>query len=141
MRATEEAARRLLEMVERGIAPLDEMLGNRLSALRQRREELIRLKAAAARQRRSPGLTLAPDQVEEFCGPMRERLLSADIATRQRYLRLFVERIEVDDAEVRLTGRKDRLEARLRPSAGLEPVPSFVPEWCPRPDSNGRPTV
>jgi site-specific DNA recombinase len=129
LRATEEAIRRLLEMVERGIAPLDDMLGNRLSELRQRREELIRVKAAAARQRHSPAPTLAPEQLDAFCAAMREKLLSADLSTRQRYLRLFVERIDVGDAEVRLSGRKDRLEAGM--GGGQEPVPSFVRKWRP----------
>jgi site-specific DNA recombinase len=143
LHAVDEATRRLLELVERGIAPLDDLLGNRLSELRQRREEAIRLKAAAARQRQSPKSGIAPDQLEAFCASMRERLLSADTATRQSYLRLFVERIDVDDAEVRMGGRNDRLEAGLRPRLGgpSEAVPSFVPRWRPRPDSNGRPTV
>jgi site-specific DNA recombinase len=139
LRATEEATRRLLEMVERGIAPLDTMLGNRLSELRQRREELIRVKAAATRQRHSSAPTMAPAQLEAFCAAMREKLLSADLSTRQRYLRLFLERIDVDDAEVRLSGRKDRLEAGM--AAGRELVPSFVQKWRPREDLNLRPTV
>ncbi len=143
LRATEEAIRRLLEMVERGIAPPDDMLAHRLTELRQQREERIRVKEAAARQRRARAPTLAPNEIEGFCAAMREKLLSADLPTRQRYVRLFVERIDVDDTEVRLSGRNDRLEAGLRSGHddAAEPVPSFVRKWRPRRDSNTRPTV
>ena len=41
---------------------------------------------------------------------MRKQRLSADIATRKADLRLFVERVEVDDAEERLFGSKGALE-------------------------------
>jgi len=137
--ATEEAIRRLLEMVERGIAPLDDILAHRLGELRQRRDELTRLQAATAHQRRAPARPLAPAQLAAFCAAMREKLLSADLSTRQRYLRLFVERIDVDDTEVRLCGPKDRLETSLR--SGTDPlsesVPSFVQGWRPLPEGNG----
>ncbi|HEV2548407.1 MAG TPA: recombinase family protein [Stellaceae bacterium] len=148
LRANEEATNRLFDMVGRGIAPLDDALGKHLATLRQRREELLRLKAAVERQRAIPRRTIEPHQLGAFCKAMREQLLSADIATRKAYLRLFVERIEVDDAEVRLFGRKDTLETALRqerelPQAG---VPSFDQRWRPRGDekinaenaSNGR---
>ena len=140
LRATDEAIRRLYEMVERGIAPLDHTLGNRLAELRQRREELLRLRAMVDRQRRLPKLAIEPSQIDAFCAGMREQLLSADIATRKAYLRLFVQRIEVDDSEVRMFGSREALATGLH---ALPPgaVPSSVREWRPRGDSNTRPTV
>src|SRR6185437_8240354 len=140
LRATDKAIERLYEMVERGIAPLDDTLRNRLAELRQRRDELLRLKAAAERQRRMPIHTLDPKQIEAFCAAMRERLLTADAATRKAYLRLFVQRIEVDDSEIRMFGSKDALDSGLQPEPGDQPVPGFVREWRPRGDSNTRPT-
>lgn len=130
---------RLYALVEQGIAPLDDTLGNRLAELRQRREEALRLKAMAERRRVSPIAKLSAERISAFCDAMRTRLLTADSGTRKAYLRLFVERIEVDDAEVRMFGRKDTLERSL---SGEEPeVPSFVQGWRPRGDSNTRPSV
>ena len=142
LRANEEATNRLFDMVGRGIAPLDDALGKHLATLRQRREELLRLKAAFERQRAIPRRTIEPHQLSAFCEAMRTQLLGADIATRKAYLRLFVERIEVDDAEVRLFGRNDTLEAALREQGDAKvKVPSFDQGWRPRGDSNTRPTV
>jgi site-specific DNA recombinase len=131
LRQIEDGTRRLYEMVERGVAPADELLGNRLSELRQRREEVLRLKGMAERQRALPRRQIAPEQLEEFCAAMRGQLTGADIATRKAYLRLFVERIEVDDAEVRMSGPNAALEAGLRQKAGGGGVPTFIPEWRP----------
>ena len=47
-------------MVERGVASLDDTLTNRLSELRQRRDEALRLKGIAERQREIPVLGHRP---------------------------------------------------------------------------------
>ena len=41
---------------------------------------------------------------------MREHIASGDIAFRKAYLSSLVDRIEVDDREIRICGRKDVLE-------------------------------
>lgn len=129
---------RLYEMVERGISPLDETLSARLAELRGRREEALRLKRAMERQRDLPSPPVAPGGILAFCEAMQAQLLRTDIATRKTYLRLFVERIEIDDAEVRMFGPKGALEAGLRhgPTNGTSAVPTFVQDWRPRGDSN-----
>jgi site-specific DNA recombinase len=85
-----------------------------------------------------PRHLIEPGRIEQFCSAMREQLLNSDIAIRKAYLRLFVERIEVDDEEVRMFGHNGALKAGLRHDreqpAGS--VPSFVQEWRPQRDSN-----
>ena len=57
---------------------------------------------------------------------------------RQAYLRLLVDRIEVDDDQVRMFGHKDTLKGAVHGGADrLDAlVPSFVREWRPQRDSN-----
>jgi site-specific DNA recombinase len=52
----------------------------------------------------------------------------------------MVDQVEVDDAEIRIIGRRTVLE-RLVMSGGAGPaaVPSFVRKWRARRDSNSRP--
>jgi site-specific DNA recombinase len=47
-----------------------------------------------------------------------------------------VERIEVDDSEVRMSGSNAALEAALRHKSGGGGVPTFITEWRPQRDSN-----
>jgi site-specific DNA recombinase len=76
------------------------------------------------------------------CGTLlREQLQNGDPAFRKAYLNLLIDRIEVDDAEIRIQSPKSALAAaasgRLpKPSDG---VPSCVREWRTRRDSNSRP--
>ena len=75
-------------------------------------------------------------------GTMREAPLPGAPQFRRGYVRLFVDRVEVDDDEIRLRGPKAALSKAA--STGTLPapeelVPSFVREWRPRRDSNPRP--
>ena len=83
-------------------------------------------------------LVIAPERMEEFCAAMGRQLQHADIGARKAYLRLFVERIEVDDEQVRMFGHKGTLQSALQrgPEQLDKPVPSFVREWRPQWDSN-----
>jgi site-specific DNA recombinase len=134
LREADVAMSRLYEMVERGVAPLDDTLSNRLSQLRQRRDEALRLKGIAERHKQIPRSAIDPDQIDEFCEEMRKQLLETPIDTRKSYLRLFVDLIEVDDTEVRMFGPKGALERGLRQTAERPDaaVPSFVQDWRPQ---------
>jgi site-specific DNA recombinase len=132
LRETDTRLNRLYALVEHGITPMDDTLGNRLAELRQHREEALRLKATAERQRSRPATAIPEERISAFCDAMRARLLAADSGTRKAYLRLFVERIEVDDVEVRMFGRNDTLRRSL--SGDQSEVPAFIPEWRPHGD-------
>ena len=64
---------------------------------------------------------------------------------RRDHLRALAQRVEVDDREVRIMGHKSALLRALVASEGGKTagigVPSFVPKWRPRQDSNLRPTA
>ncbi len=56
-------------------------------------------------------------------------------------LNLFVDRIEVDDTEVRIFGSKSALATAISEGeqSGTDKVPAFVREWWARQDSNLQP--
>ncbi|MFT8701239.1 MAG: hypothetical protein ABF802_09615 [Acetobacter orientalis] len=89
----------------------------------------------------NPGQFITDEMIGRFSLDLRAKLADGPIAMRKEYLRAIVDRIEVDDREIRIFGRKDRLMNQLvsdRPKLNPK-VPSFGREWCPRRDSNPRP--
>lgn len=124
----------LEHMSERLFAPerlrhlLKEYLDRSVGAQAGRRERLRQLKV---------------ERLAAFGNALRQQLANGDVQFRKAYLNLFIDRVEVDDAEVRICGPKAALARAAsgglpKPSDG---VPSFVREWRPRGDSNTRPTV
>jgi site-specific DNA recombinase len=135
----DERLRRLYKLVEDGRDEVDDILKARIADLKQARE-----KACAALERaRSATRTvedISPIVVERFVRTMRERLTTGEVPFRKAYLGSLVDRIEVDDGEVRIVGRKEVLEQAVLASRQTEAgVHSFVPKWRPRQDLNLRP--
>src|SRR3954452_3221032 len=98
---------RLIDSYAEGIIDKAE-LGPRLAALRQRagklEAEAAALRDAAARTR---SLQLVIGRLESFAGVVRDRLATADWATRRDLVRALVRRIEIDDDQVRVVFRVD----------------------------------
>ncbi|MFL5064895.1 MAG: hypothetical protein ACJ8ED_09610 [Xanthobacteraceae bacterium] len=93
------------------------------------------LKRAQAAVR--PAVDINPVAVERFGEAMRERLTTGEIPLRTAYMRSIVDRVEVDDGEIRIVGRKDVLEqAVLANGTPVSGVRSFVCKWRTRQDSN-----
>jgi site-specific DNA recombinase len=137
LRDIERRRRRLWELAESEVVPAGAALKKRFVELEQEEEAHLRLKAEAERRRQYP--RPAPDarKVDAFCEAAKARLKGGDIAFRKAFLRLFISRIEVHDAEVRIVGPKRALEAGLESEEiPEEPVRSFVQGWRPLPDSN-----
>jgi site-specific DNA recombinase len=68
--------------------------------------------------------------VERFGQIMREKLTTGEVPFRKAYLGAIVDRIEIDDHQIRIVGRKDVLEQAVL--ANGQPVPgvrSFVRKW------------
>jgi hypothetical protein len=125
----DERLRRLSKLVEDGRHGLDDILSARIADLK-----LARQKAHAALERarstRRAVEDLSPIVIERFTRTMREKLTTGDIPFRKAYLGSIIDRIEVDDREVRVVGRKDVLEqAIFAIRQGEAGVHSFVPEW------------
>jgi hypothetical protein len=115
-------------LVEDGIAELDGALKERIAGLK-----VVRDAAQAALQRlRSDGraiIRLAHASSRSSPGRCASNHLG-DIAFRKAYLGAIVDRIDVDDRELRISGRKEVLEqAVIASAAGRAAVRSFVPKW------------
>ncbi len=102
-----------------------------LSQLEQEREEAIRRIAALERRQEIPRHLLTKDNMARFAAAVGERFRADDIRLRKGYVRLFVERIEVDDHEIRITGAKAKLAGGLlSPGHASAPgVPTFDAGW------------
>jgi site-specific DNA recombinase len=84
-----------------------------------------------------PEARISEDKIAAFVEVMRQNVLTGDTSFRRAYLRAVIDNVEVDDAEIRIHGRRTVLE-RLVMGGGAAPagVPSFVREWRTRQDSN-----
>src|SRR3984893_13427109 len=101
--------RRLYKMVEDDVTALDNVLGDRLAALKCERE---RAKAALERIKvqSAPQIALEPDQIERFGAFMRERITEGESTFRKAYLRSIIDAIEAGDKVIRIHGSKASLE-------------------------------
>ena len=134
-----ERLRRLYRLVEEGLAPTDAILKERIASLKATQDA-----ALAALERAQAGTRaterISPLALDRFARLMRERINSGEIPFRKAYIRSIVDRIEVDDAVVRIMGRKDVLEQAVRSGGSALPVVhSSVPKWWARQDSNLQP--
>lgn len=123
-------------LIETGLAELDSILKERIEALK-----LDRDRASAALERAKEGarqrIEISPALIEQFGCAMRAKLASGDNAFRKTYISAIVDRIEVDDDQVRIVGRKEVLEQAVRATVAVGPgVRSFVPKWRPVGESN-----
>ena len=120
------------QVIEEGTTDPDDLLQVRIVALRADRG---RARAALERARAAvrPAVDISPIVVERFGEAMRERLTTGEIPFRKAYLGSIVDRVEVDDGEIRIVGRKDVLEqAVLANGAPVPGVRSFVRKWRAR---------
>lgn len=138
----EEKLRRLYQLVEDGVTDLDDMLKERLAALKADRDRaktaLDRIHAAER-----PPATIAPELIEEFGTLMRRNISEGTIPFRKAWLRSIVDRIEVDTNAIRIIGDKANLEqviAATNAGSLREPgVRSSVRKWRDLRESNPSP--
>ena len=85
---------------------------------------------------------LSSVNVDAFASVIQKHLSDPDSAFRKNYVRMFIERVEVDDDEIRISGPKSALVGGLVESTipdTRQGVPSFDKEWWARQDSNLQP--
>jgi site-specific DNA recombinase len=140
LRTAEEKLQRLYNAIADGTLARTDSLKITASRLEQRRDELLRLISSTERKRQLPAQLLTPKNLDRFTAAMRQAIRSPENGFRKAYVRKFVERIEVDDEEVRIYGSHEALARTLaeRPTGGGAAVHGFVPEWWARQDSNLR---
>ena len=142
-RAAEAEAKlkRLYDAIENGIADVsDPLLKERVTELKSVRDQARAdaERAEGALDRAGPSIT--PQALKTFASQARRRMRTESGGYRRDHLRALAQRIEVDTKEVRIMGSKSVLlrtlvAASSGKSAGFG-VPSFVPKWRRRGDSN-----
>ena len=133
-----ERLRRLYKLVENGVADMDDLLKDRITALKADRDA-SRAALDRAKCGTRPAVNISSLVIEEFGRTMRDKFTRGEIPFRKAYLGAIVDRVEVDDREIRIVGRKDVLEQAVLGNGGFVPrVRSFVRKWRTGQDSKSR---
>lgn len=127
-----EKLKRLYQLIEDGVAEMDDLLKDRIATLKADRD-----RAEAALDRAQCGIrgkaVVSPEAAEAFGALIRPRLLEGDAPTRKAWIGAIVDRIEVDQGTIRIIGRKDVLEQAVASGGVLTPgVRTCVPKWRAR---------
>ncbi len=132
----EEKLARLYRLVEEGLTDLDDVLKDRLAALKADRAR-ARAALERAKEQLRPQIHIDPELIERFGRVMRENLSTGSVPFRKAYLQSLIASIEVDDHKVRIMGSKDLLEkAVLWNQNGQAWCSQMSTEWRTRRDSN-----
>jgi hypothetical protein len=124
--------KKLFTLVETGImTPDDPVLGERAAQIGLQRQETEDRIALLARELSAQVYQLTPERIAAFGTLLREQLKNGSVEFHKAYLNLFIDRIEVGDAEVRIRGPLSALAggASGKLSKPSDAVPSYVREW------------
>ena len=137
-RSIEEKIDRFYEAIERGNLAVTASLTKRQSKLEQEREQVIRHMAMMERRLNQPIQKLTQHDLESFSRAVKVQLMDGSPAFRKAYLRLFVERVDVGEEEIRISGSELALisAAASHDNESVPTVPTFVQDWRARQDSN-----
>ena len=109
LRETQKKIDRLYDAVADGTLENAIDLQSAVSRQKQRKDELIRQIASLGRKRDIPTKILSIRNTKAFAAAIQKQLSNLDRAFRKNYLRLFVDRVEVDDTEVQIFDLKSAL--------------------------------
>jgi hypothetical protein len=133
--------KRLYDAIENGIADLsDPMLKDRVGELKAIRDQARAdaERAQGAIERTGPSIT--PQALKTFARQARKRMRTESGGYRRDHLRALAQRVEVDAQELRIMGSKSELLRTLVAASSVKTagfgVPSSVPKWRARRDSN-----
>jgi DNA invertase Pin-like site-specific DNA recombinase len=142
LKDNELAARRLYEVIERGIVKMeDAMLQQRFHELKVRREAILTELAGLRRGAELPASLLSMRRIDDFCRALRAKLVADDKGFAKRYLRLLVAEVRFTAKEVLLKGSYAALAQAVGQNGTLAAagVPGFAPSWLPDLGSNQGP--
>jgi site-specific DNA recombinase len=118
---------RLYKLVEDGLADMADVLKGRINALKLEHD---RARAALERARTAvrPSVDISPLVLERFAAMMRENLTTGAVPFRKAMITSVVDRIEVDDTEIRIIGDKGTLERAVlgSPAPPVAGKPGFA---------------
>jgi site-specific DNA recombinase len=142
-RAAEADAKlkRLYDAIENGVADLsDPMLKERIAELKAVRDQA---RADAERAQETidrAGPIVTAQALTRFARTARKRMRTDSGGYRRDHLRALAQRVEVDAKEIRIMGSKSALLRTLVAASSAKSatfgVPSSVPKWRARGDSN-----
>ena len=142
-RAVEADAKlkRLYDAIESGVADLsDPMLKGRVAELKAIRDQAHADAERAEETINRVGPSITPQAFKTFARQARRRMRTESGGYRRDHLRALAQRIEVDAEEVRIMGSKSELLRTLVAASSAKTagfgVPSSVPKWRARKDSN-----
>lgn len=142
LKSVEDRQLRLLDAIESGIVDLDETTQRRAQQLKQAKDAL-HIQIAEARTSAIPPEIefLKPSQIDVFGKALCRLLQDKDSTLIKSYVRLFVEEIVVKDDEAIIRGSYAAMAQALHQmkmgTSNL--VPTVIPNWCARRDSNPPP--
>ncbi len=141
LRSTEEKIDRLYDALAEGVVENTDGFKRNLSKLEQRKDELIRQVSSRKRRRDVPTNILTSKNIEKFSNAAKAKLQDKDSAFRKQYLRMFVDRVEVRDDQILISGPKTALANAIANTTkpDTDKVPSYVSEWWSGQDSNPQP--
>ena len=139
----EERQQRLLDAIETGTIELDETTQRRAQQLKAGREALFIELAGVRRDTSLPAVEyLKASQVDVFGKVLRQKLLAKGSPLAKSYLNILVDEIVVEDKTATIKGSYAALAEtmqQIKMGSLNNQVPSFIPNWCARSDSNARP--
>lgn len=119
------------------LSPDDPQVASELGNIRAQKASTQADIAVLERQLDAGDRRITPAIIAKFSDLLRHKLHEPDGRTRKEYIHLLVDRVEVGDREVRITGRNAMLEraimASQTPGAA---VPKAEQKWRTRQDSN-----
>jgi site-specific DNA recombinase len=138
LRETETKIGRMLDAIQEGLAQETDLVRDRLAKLEQERDEVLRLIASLDRRQTVPATLLSPRNIRAFGQAFRNRLNAQDGSLRKAYIRELVDKVEVSQKEIRISGSAAALATSVIAATklGTATVPSFVQGWWAHQDSN-----
>ncbi len=139
IRKLEERQQRLLEAIETGTIELDETTQRRAQQHKAAREALFIELAGVRRDTSLPVVEhLKASQVDVFGKVLRQKLLASGSPLAKSYLNILVDEIVVTEKTATIKGSYDALAETMQQikMGNLKQVPTFIPDWCARRDSN-----
>ncbi len=129
---------RVIKLVRSGIcSPDDPQIADELASIRAQRTSTNADIAVLERQLDAGDRRITPMIIAEFGELIDRKLRGPDPKVRREYVHLLVDRVEVGDREIRITGRNAMLERAVVASQTLgASVPRAERKWRARQESN-----
>lgn len=139
----DERQHRLLDAIESGVVELDQLTQKRMQQIKISREALL---IEQANLKHKPAISFEPlraSQIEKMSNLLKAKLLSDDQEIARNYLHLLVSEVKVTNGEIIVKGGLSNLmvanQIATIKNGHIKQVPTSIPDWCARRESNPRP--